>query len=491
MICSVSRCCARYFREPGRPFADRLLAAAGSAAAATARICAISRRPLQRGEPDRVLRQVEAGSLLRLCVNDPVILSEQHEPGDDRPPRRQPAVARGGGGSARGESAAGRRTAAGQALREDSQPEVRRRAARALGRTHQAGAFAAPGEAIDDQNREVRLSVLRSLGDVGASLKIIPRRQPTKRRGRACSKPHRPRSERRSGGAGHRFGDAVAAGRRAAARASASRLRRNRCGDAAAGNGSRPRGILEQQRKGPPPLLDHPDFAVRMQAAAGWRRSGIAAAWGLREALSRGEAEAIQAYGLLTKLGEAVRLPPVDDAASEQRSENRLAAIEAVLHLPLELALSYSPKRAAIPDRVVRRRVVELVGICRWAAGWLYGRRALAAGCRAIRTRSSAPLSDRRCWRASCRAARRAQPLPRRRRRPDIARRPVRRARISGAGPAPVALIVPDAGVATEEPPRPASRGRTAAPKRPGSGNHCDGICGERNQRTPSTAKRS
>ncbi len=441
------------FREPGRPLADRLLAAAGLGSCGDREDLRNLAQTLQRGEPDRVLRQVEAGSLLRLCVNDPVILSEQsmnlamiglH---DDSPLWREAAVA------ALGESQPPDAVPLlGQALREDSQPEVRRRAARALGRTHQAGAFAALGEAIDDQNREVRLSVLRSLGDVGASFKDHPEA--------AADKAARTRLQQALTARAQSADPAeqVIASATLWRLGDAQQRERLRQGFAATDAETLQLAIEqtaadpELQRKGLPPLLGHPDFAVRMQAAAGLAllgdRSGVRV---LREALSRGEAEAIQAYGLLTKLGEAVQLPPQWTAPlSSSELKNRLAAIEAVLHLPLELALELLTQASRDSDRVVRRRVVELVGNLPLGSRLAYGaallRRMQSDPDAVVRALATAVLA--RILPRSTDGVAAAET-------PAVAgHRPAAAAESPdlGAGTVPVALILPDAGVATEEP---------------------------------------
>lgn len=353
------------FREPGRPLPDRLLATSGLGTCGDREDLRSLAQTLQHGEPQRILRQVEAGALLRLCLNDPAILSEQslsqamaglH---DDSPLWREAAVA------ALGES--GQQQAVPllrQALREDTQPEVRRRAARALGRSRQAGALAALGEAIDDQSPEVRFSVLRSLGDAGAGLKgqeeagLSPELR---------SRLHKALSDR-----------AESADPAEQVLASATLLRLGDTGQRerlrhglTTTNSETLQLAIEQtaadpelQRRSLPPLLDHPDFAVRLQAATSLaaigEHSGVRV---LREALARGEAHAIRAYGLLTQLGEAVQLPEhwAAPLASAELT-TRLAAVEAVLHLPLELALDLLTRASRDPDRVVRRRVVELLG---------------------------------------------------------------------------------------------------------------------------------
>lgn len=353
------------FRETNRPLADRLLAAAGLGSCGDRDDLRAFAQALQRGEPDRVLRQVEAGSLLRLCVNDPVILSEQslnlamaglH---DDSPLWREAAVA------ALAESRPPQAVPLlGRALKEDPQPEVRRRAARALGRAHQAGAFAVLGDAIDDQNRDVRLSVLRSIGDVGASLRnrseaaVDPAvRSRLQQALTARAESADPAEQVMASATLWRLGDAQQRERLLQGFASTDSEALHLTIEQTAAD-------PELQRKSLPPLLDHPDFTVRVQAAASLAllgdRSGVRV---LREALARGKAEAIQAYGLLTKLGEAVQLPKEWAAPlSSSEIKDRLAVIESVLQLPIELALELLTRASRDPDRGVRRRVVELVG---------------------------------------------------------------------------------------------------------------------------------
>lgn len=356
------------FREPGRPLADRLLATSGLGTCGDREDLRSLAQTLQHGEPQRILRQVEAGSLLRLCLNDPVLLSEQslsqamaglH---DDSPLWREAAVA------ALGES--GQQQAVPllrQALREDTQPEVRRRAARALGRSRQAGAIAALGEAINDQSPEVRFSVLRSLGDAGAGLKDQKDQEEAGLDPVLRSRLHKALSDRAENADPAEQVMASATLLRLGDPGQRERLRHG----LTATNSEMLQLAIEQtaadpelQRKSLPPLLEHPDFAVRLQAATSLaaigEHSGVRV---LREALARGEAHAIRAYGLLTQLGEVVQLPEhwAAPLASTELA-TRLAAVEAVLHLPLELALDLLTRASRDPDRVVRRRVVELFG---------------------------------------------------------------------------------------------------------------------------------
>jgi HEAT repeat protein len=353
------------FAEPARPLSDRLLAISGLGSCGDREDLRNLAQSLQHAEPARILRQVEAGSLLRLCLNDPVLLSEQslslamaglH---DDSPLWREAAVA------ALGESDQQQAVPLlRRALREDSRPEVRRRAARALGRTNQAGAIAALGEAIDDQSPEVRFSVLRSLGDVGASLKAhdeagldpaLRTRLQKALSDRAESAD--PAEQVMASATLLRLGDT---GQRERLRHGLTNSNSELLQLAIEQTAADP----ELQRKSLPPLLEHPDFAVRLQAATSLaalgEHSGVHV---LREALARGEAHAIRAYGLLTQLGEVVQLPE-QWAAPLASTElgTRLAAVEAVLHLPLELALDLLTRASRDPDRAVRRRVVELLG---------------------------------------------------------------------------------------------------------------------------------
>ncbi len=459
------------FREPARPLADRLLATSGLGTCGDREDLRSLAQTLQHGEPQRILRQVEAGSLLRLCLNDPVLLSEQslsqamaglH---DDSPLWREAAVA------ALGES--GQQQAVPllrRALREDEQPEVRRRAARALGRSHQAGAIAALGEAIDDQSPEVRFSVLRSLGDAGASLKDQDDAglDPALR-----TRLHKALSDR-----------AESADPAEQVMASATLLRLGDTGQRerlrhglTTTNAEMLQLAIEQsaadpelQRKSLPPLLEHPDFAVRLQAATSLaaigEHSGVRV---LREALARGEAHAIRAYGLLTQLGEVVQLPEqwATPLASAELT-TRLSAVEAVLHLPLELALDLLTRASRDPDRVVRRRVVELLGELplgnrlAFAAGIL--RRMQDDSDAVVRALATAILARLLPRSAGSRAA------------ADQAARPESRSPDGGA-PADLVVAAPivDASADSEEPP-PAEGAPSPTPAAPGTGTDREGA---------------
>jgi HEAT repeat protein len=351
------------FREPERPLAERLLATEGLGACGDRDDLRALGQTLQHGEPQPSLRQVEAGSLLRLCANDPALVAEQslnvavaglH---DDSPVWREAAVA-----ALTGADPQQAVPLLGQALKEDRQPEVRRRAANALAQTRQAGAMAELGAAMNDQDRDVRFTVFRSLGAVGSSLRAtgssvdpaVRTRVQSELSARANSSD--PTEQVVASAALLRLGDdrhrdklrsSLMTSNREALQAAIEEVAADR----------------ELQRKSLPQLLSHPDFAVRMQAATALalagERSGIGV---LREALARGEAEAIQAYGLLLRLGESAALPPRSaEAVTHGDLKTRLASLEAALQLPVEPALDLLGRASRDPDAVVRRRVVELL----------------------------------------------------------------------------------------------------------------------------------
>lgn len=122
--------------------------------------------------------------------------------------------------------------------------------------------------------------------------------------------------------------------------------------------------------------LKSPDFSTRLLAAGRLAASQDSAGRPvLDEAVQRGGAEAITAYGLLAKLGQPVPAAPLAaglDVAAPVSS--RLAVVAAAAALPTEQAQALWQQAAHDPDREVRRAVVEAVGESasegplRWAA---------------------------------------------------------------------------------------------------------------------------
>ncbi len=122
--------------------------------------------------------------------------------------------------------------------------------------------------------------------------------------------------------------------------------------------------------------LKSPEFATRLLAAARLVEQRDAAGRPVLDAaVQRGGVEAIQAYGLLAKLGEPVPDAPLLaglDVAAPVSS--RLAVVAAAAALPAARAQALWQQAAHDPDREVRRAVVDAIadssgeGPPRWAA---------------------------------------------------------------------------------------------------------------------------
>src|SRR5262249_20152770 len=80
----------------------------------------------------------------------------------------------------------------------------------------------------------------------------------------------------------------------------------------------------------------------------------------LREALSRGGSDAIVAFGLLRKLGQAAEPPhDIEKGLFSPTPEERLLAVESFGKLPPELAVPLLLEAAHDSERLVRRLAAE------------------------------------------------------------------------------------------------------------------------------------
>jgi serine/threonine protein kinase/HEAT repeat protein len=108
--------------------------------------------------------------------------------------------------------------------------------------------------------------------------------------------------------------------------------------------------------------LTDEDPAVRLLAASRLAERGDGRGGDiLREALRRGGADGLAAYGLLRKLGQPAELPgDVTELLTSPRVEARLEAVEALGKLPVEVAAALLQEAARDPERLVRRLVAEV-----------------------------------------------------------------------------------------------------------------------------------
>jgi HEAT repeat protein len=157
--------------QAGKPEPERVQAALGLGSCGDKEDARTLWQGLVRGEPNPLLRQAEAGALLRLCNGDPVALAEQTTGwvqlaladgnprvraagaailGDLDPARAQPLIDR---------------------AMHDPSTEVRQSAATALGRSEDRAALLPLAAALTDDNRGVRLQIWRSIAQVALGLR--------------------------------------------------------------------------------------------------------------------------------------------------------------------------------------------------------------------------------------------------------------------------------------------------------------------------------
>lgn len=355
----------RVLSDAQRPLPETLLATTGLGGCGDKSDIARLARALGGPSASEELRQAQAGSLLRLCASDPTLLAEQsvalalNDIADQDPTWRSAAAA------ALGESSPEQSVPVlGRVLREDSEPAVREQAARALGRTQAARALPELGSAVEDPNRAVRVTAMRSIGEVAEHLRrsgapALDRSVREGLRSKLQARSARGDDTERVAAAGTliRLGDES---QRAALRAGlgardpeAQRLAIHEAG-----------ADPELQKSGLPALLSHADPSVRLEAAkalarAG-QRQGVAV---LREALALGGEGAMAAYGLLNRLGEQVAPPSGwDKLITRAPAPTRLDLVESSTLVPVDVALQILRRASRDADHSVRRRVVEILG---------------------------------------------------------------------------------------------------------------------------------
>ena len=161
----------RVLTQAGHPLPERVQAALGLGSCGDKDDARSLGQSLLRGEPSALLRQAEAGALLRLCNGDPVVLAEQSTGWvqlalDDGSPR-----VRESGAAALGDLDTARVLPLIRKAMHDPSVDVRKAAATALGRSDDRAALDPLAAALSDDNRGVRLQVWRSLIQVAQTLR--------------------------------------------------------------------------------------------------------------------------------------------------------------------------------------------------------------------------------------------------------------------------------------------------------------------------------
>lgn len=346
--------------EPGTAIPQRLLAAQGIGHCGDKQDVSKLSEKLLGGERSGLLRQAEAGALLKLCDGDPMVLAErsvswaEQALGDDDWNVRAQAVA------ALAAVSAPKALPLLRKAMHDSREEVRRAAADSLGRVGGKDAMAALAEGLSDQSAQVRMQMMRAIAKASqlassdAGMKDSLRDTLRKATGQ--------------GGSGEQVARAaalVALGDKTQAK-EVERM-------VAAGDAEAQAMAVEMSDEVPQSKLlwltkiledEKAGFATKLRAAVSLSKAGSRAGLALlQEALSKGGAEAMWAQAALTQLGEK---PSQELSQDELRAtiqakdvDVRRSAVEALAGWPAKQSVPYLMKSAKDPSVLVRSQTLE------------------------------------------------------------------------------------------------------------------------------------
>jgi HEAT repeat protein len=351
------------FADSARPPVERLLATEGLGSCGNRKDAGMLAKSLKEGEKSPLLRQAEAGAILRLASGDPAVLNEQSLTwaqaalSNDDWTVRESAVAMLGDTDPQKAI-----PLLGQAMK-DQRAEVRKVAAVTLGRTKNRGAIALLGGAITDSNREVRIDVLRSIGKVSTHLKSKGETAMDAGTQAELAKALTSRAD---------TGDA---GEQVMAAATLLRMgddsRRDKLKQGLAADDPEVKKLAIAEVSADPELnktalttlLADPSAAVRFRAACELAEQGRGDGKDvLKATLKGGGADGFRAYGLLKKLGESV--PPPTDMASLLSGNDaavRVSVMEAARSLPVADAIPLLRQATKDSSPLVRKQVIEVV----------------------------------------------------------------------------------------------------------------------------------
>ena len=286
---------------PGTAMPQRILAAQGIGHCGDKQDASKLSQKLIGGERSGLLRQAEAGALLKLCDGDPMVLAErsvswaEQALGDDDWNVRAQAVA------ALADVSAPKALPLLRKAMHDAREEVRRAAADSLGRVGGKDAMAALAEGLSDQSAQVRMQMMRAIakasqlasGDANMKGSLVE----VLKKGSG------------QGGSGEKVARAAALVALGDKTQSKEVERMVATGDAEA-----QAMAVEMSDDVPQSKLDwltkilsdeKAGFLTRLRAAVSLAKAGSRAGVGLlQEAVARGGAEAVWAQSALRRLGE-------------------------------------------------------------------------------------------------------------------------------------------------------------------------------------------
>lgn len=345
---------------PGTAMPQRILAAQGIGHCGDKQDASKLSQKLIGGERSGLLRQAEAGALLKLCDGDPMVLAErsvswaEQALGDDDWNVRAQAVA------ALADVSAPKALPLLRKAMHDAREEVRRAAADSLGRVGGKDAMAALAEGLSDQSAQVRMQMMRAIakasqlasGDANMKGSLVE----VLKKGSG------------QGGSGEKVARAAALVALGDKTQSKEVERMVATGDAEA-----QAMAVEMSDDVPQSKLDwltkilsdeKAGFLTRLRAAVSLAKAGSRAGVGLlQEAVARGGAEAVWAQSALRRLGEQpAKELTADDLGATMQSKDvevRRSTVEALSGWPAKQAVPYLLKSAKDPSVLVRSQTLD------------------------------------------------------------------------------------------------------------------------------------
>ena len=305
---------------------------------------------------DAQLRSTAAASIVRLAAQDPETLSGNSLRWAQGALTNRDWLLRQAAVSVLGDAPSAEAVPLLAQLAKDSDIRIRRSALEALGHRREQAALLVLREGLSETDPQLRRESIHSLGQILSSPPL-----PGEQTGRSEAMQwlrtyfdHATTSEQtlvsqilaKQGDKTHR--DKL----HALAASSDPALRRTFAESSTAGTDELERALTD------------PVFAVRMAAAKRLATDGDhRAVEVLRAALQQGGADAVTAYGLLVRLGEAPGDPAeLGPTLTAPEVDKRLAAVTALSTLPAEAALPLLLKAAHDPDAQVRIRAAVVAG---------------------------------------------------------------------------------------------------------------------------------
>ncbi len=366
------------FVDSMQPLEARVLAARGLGASGEKAALESLAPGLEESEP--ALRLAAAGAILAIAGADPRALAARSVDWAQAALTDGSWAVRESAASVLGDLGAAAVPLLGKAIH-DEQPEVRRAAAKSLGRTRVAAAVPILGEALGDQKGDVRVVALRSMGQVGKDsgdksaqaiiAKHIEKATPEEKVVAAASLV--------------KLGDKSHIADLKEGLASADPEIRKLAVEEAAVD---PDTAKDAAATG----LKDASFAVRFAAATQLAEQGSKeGADVLQEAVKKGGADGLAAYALLKKIGvePKAQLDPLA-LLDAKDADTRMKACESAPRLEPERARVFLQRAVADPDARVRIAALEAVAALPPAEALALAKRAVNDADPAVRARAGA-----------------------------------------------------------------------------------------------------